>query len=71
VQHHEHQPTLSIDCGDCAMAATSACDDCVVSFIVNRAPGDALVIDVDEQRALRLLQSAGLVPDSRHRSRAS
>jgi hypothetical protein len=63
-------PALSIDCGDCVMAGTSACDDCIVSFVVNREPGDAVVIDVEEHRAVRLLQSAGLVPDSRHRSRA-
>lgn len=63
-------PALSIDCGDCVMAQTAACDDCIVSFVVNREPGDAVVIDVEEHRAVRLLQSAGLVPDSRHRSRA-
>ena len=26
--------SLTIDCGDCVMAGTSACDDCIVSFIV-------------------------------------
>jgi len=35
----------TIDCGDCAMSATSACDDCVVSFILRREPGEAVVID--------------------------
>ena len=65
----ETRMTLSIDCGDCVMANTSACDDCIVSFIVNREPGDALVIDADEARALRLLGDAGLVPESRHRPR--
>jgi hypothetical protein len=62
---------LSIDCGDCVMAQTAACSDCIVSFIVNREPGDAIVIDVDEQRTLRLLTNAGLVPKSQHRTRAS
>ncbi len=62
---------ISIDCGDCVMAHTVACSDCIVSFIVNREPGDAIVIDVEEQRTLRLLTGAGLVPKSRHRSRAS
>ena len=38
---------LTIDCGDCVMAGTSACDDCIVSFIVGREPGDAIVIDAD------------------------
>ena len=48
----DNQP-LTIDCGECAMAGTTACDDCVVSFIVNREPGDAVVVDADEERALR------------------
>ncbi len=57
---------VSIDCATCVMRATSACDDCVVTFIVNREPGDALVIDVDEARALRELARAGMVPRLRH-----
>jgi hypothetical protein len=42
------------------------CDDCVVSFIVGRQPDDAVVVDADEARAVRLLARAGLVPDVRH-----
>ena len=61
---------LRIDCGECVMRETSACDDCVVSFIVKREPGDAIVVDVEEQRALRALGERGLVPRLRHRSRA-
>jgi len=61
---------LSIDCGDCVMAQTSACDDCIVSFIVGREPGDALVIDAEEARALRSLSDGGLVPRLRHASRS-
>jgi hypothetical protein len=60
-----------IDCGECVMQHTTACDDCVVSFIVGREPGTAVVIDVAEARALRRLSSAGLVPELRHRARAS
>jgi len=59
----------SIDCGDCVMAGTTACDDCVVTFICGRRPGEALVIDVEEERAVRLLSSAGLVPDLKHERR--
>jgi hypothetical protein len=51
------------------MQNTTVCDDCVVSFIVDREPGDALVIDVAEARAVRLLARAGLVPELRHRPR--
>jgi hypothetical protein len=61
---------LRIDCDDCVMRATSACDDCVVSFIVKREPGDAVVVDVEEERALRALGDRGLVPRLRHRTRA-
>ena len=59
----------TIDCGDCVMAGTTACDDCVVSFILRREPGEALVIDAEEERALRLLQGGGLVPELRHAPR--
>jgi len=60
---------LRIDCGDCVMADTPACADCIVSFIVGREPGDAVVIDADEERALRVLHDGGLVPRLRHESR--
>jgi hypothetical protein len=61
---------LRIDCDECVMRDTTACDDCVVSFIVKREPGDAIVVDVEEQRALRALGERGLVPGLRHRARA-
>ena len=61
---------LTIDCRECAMAHTSACDDCIVSFIVNREPGDAVVVDADEERALRSLSAGGLVPRLRHLSKS-
>ena len=57
---------LVISCDDCAMQHTSTCDDCMVSFILNREPGDAIVIDADEVRALRMLTRVGLVPKPRH-----
>jgi hypothetical protein len=59
----------TIDCEECAMAATAACADCVVSFIVEREPESAVVIDAAEERALRTLGGAGLVPTLRHRPR--
>jgi hypothetical protein len=67
---HEAMDQLRIDCDECVMRATSACDDCVVSFIVKREPGDAIVVDVEEERALRALGERGLVPRLRHRARA-
>jgi hypothetical protein len=61
---------MEINCDDCVMQHTSTCDDCVVSFIVDRQPGEAIVIDAEEERAVRLLADAGLVPELRHRRRA-
>ena len=61
---------LRIDCDECVMRATNACDDCVVSFIVKREPGDAIVVDAAEQRALKALGEGGLVPRLRHQARA-
>jgi hypothetical protein len=58
---------MEINCDDCEMQHTSTCDDCVVSFIVDRQPGEAIVIDVEEERAVRMLSEAGLVPELRHR----
>jgi hypothetical protein len=57
---------LSIDCDDCAMQHTAACDDCVVTFLCGRQPHEAVIIDVQEARAIRLLGEAGLVPGLRH-----
>ena len=51
------------------MAGTSACGDCIVSFIVSREPGDAVVVDAAEERALRALEEEGLVPKLRHHPR--
>ncbi len=65
-----HREPLTIDCNECAMRGTSACDDCIVSFIVNREPGDAVVVDAEEARALRSLSAGGLVPRLRHLSRS-
>ena len=61
--------SLRIACDECVIEGTAACDDCVVTFVVGRRRGDALVIDADEQRAVRVLARAGLVPDIRHRRR--
>jgi hypothetical protein len=62
--------TLTISCDDCTMQNTEACHDCVVTFLCDRDPADAVVIDADEERALRLLNGAGLVPGVRHKRRA-
>jgi hypothetical protein len=60
---------MIIDCADCVMQATDACSDCVVTFLCSREAGEAVVIDVEEARALRLLERGGLAPTLRHRRR--
>ncbi|MHB1597831.1 MAG: hypothetical protein ACYCXY_02870 [Acidimicrobiales bacterium] len=62
---------LTISCDDCVLDGTEACSDCVVSFLLERDPHDAVVIDADEARAIRLLEGAGLVPALRHERRVS
>lgn len=60
-----HDP-LIIDCDDCTGRDLGVCGDCVVTFLCDREPDDAVVIDVAERRALRLLADADLVPRLRH-----
>ena len=54
-----------ISCDDCVMQHSTACDECVVTFICNREPDEAVVIDAAEVRAVRMLGDAGLVPHLR------
>ena len=61
---------LTIDCDCCVLRHTVACDDCVVSFLLEREPDDAVVIDADEARAMRMLERAGLVPTLRFSTQA-
>lgn len=59
-------PDLVISCDGCVMRATTACDDCLVTFLADREPDDAVVIDVDVLRSMRRLSAAGLLPELRH-----
>ena len=63
----DNDSVLRIDCDTCVMAGTDACSDCIVTFLCTRDEGGAVVIDVQEIRALRLLQQGGLAPQLRHR----
>lgn len=60
---------MTISCDDCTMRHTDVCADCVVTFLCGREPDDAVVIDVAEARAVRMLSDAGLVPHLRHSPR--
>jgi hypothetical protein len=65
----EPEGGFTIDCECCSLQETAACDDCVVSFLLGREPDDAVVIDADEARAMRMLERAGLVPTLRFDTR--
>ena len=60
--------SLVVNCDSCIMRASSACDDCVVSFFCDDSGAQAVVLDLEEQRTLRMLANAGLVPTLRHRA---
>lgn len=71
--------SLTIDCEQCTERLTTACSDCVVSFVLDRCDrrdpakagtterSDAVVLNLAEARAVRLLADAGLVAPLRHR----
>jgi hypothetical protein len=56
---------VTISCETCVMRQTDACQDCLVTFFCDR-DDDVVVMDLSEQRAVRLLNAAGLVPRLRH-----
>jgi hypothetical protein len=60
-----NETTITISCESCIMQHTTACDDCVVTFFDRT--DNAVVFDIAEQRAVRLLVAAGLVPSLKHR----
>ena len=58
--------SIEVDCATCVVRDTDACNDCLVTYICDREPGDAVIITMDELRAMRTLNEAGLVPGLRH-----
>jgi hypothetical protein len=53
---------MIIDCGDCVMQHTSACDDCIVSILLEQMPHETpLDLGGAEAEALSNLAEAGLV----------
>lgn len=71
----EHDSTLHVDCDDCVMQHTTACDDCLVSVVLQMtgegtpaafsripAPVKPMEFDEAEVSAIHALAEAGLVP---------
>jgi hypothetical protein len=61
---------MVIDCDECVMQGTDCCRDCVVTHILGREQGHAVVLDLSEERAIRSLAAAGLVPRLLHLPRS-
>lgn len=51
---------MFIDCSECAMQHTAACDDCVVSVLLE-IPSGPVELNDEEGAALRNLAEGGLV----------
>jgi hypothetical protein len=64
-----NERVVRIDCSECVLEHTAACDDCVVGWLIARDPGGAVVVEAGELDALRSLARAGLAPVLRHRRR--
>lgn len=63
--------TRVIDCAECTMFESEHCADCVVTHLCDQdrtaqQPSTAVVFDLAELRAVKLLADAGLVPTLRH-----
>ena len=73
MSEREHSPLdltgMLISCDDCRMQGTDACSECVVSFILDRSD-EAVVFDAAEERAIREMNRAGLLPGVRWQQRA-
>lgn len=62
---------MLIDCDQCQLQHTAACEDCVVSYLLDIDDGGPVVVDVDTERALRTMHSAGLTPSTRYTPRGA
>lgn len=59
---------MLIDCDDCAMQFTSACNDCVVTYLLREEHGP-VELDAREAEALAVMAGVGLLPRLRLVSR--
>ncbi|MEI7546702.1 MAG: hypothetical protein WCK21_01395 [Actinomycetota bacterium] len=58
---------LVISCDTCVMNGSADCADCMVTHLLAPARREAVVFDIAEMRAVKLLADAGMVPTLRHR----
>ena len=62
--HRHGGAAMLIDCNQCTMQDTSACDECVMSFLLHD-PTLPLVVAEECAGALEALAGGGLVPELR------
>lgn len=61
---------LVVDCAACALQGTHACDDCLVTFVLDRPATGPVRLAAEDLDAVRVLTGAGLVPQLRLVQRA-
>ncbi len=66
---------VTVSCDECCLEGTSACEDCVVTFLLSaegrRPEPVGVIVDAAEARAMRMLERAGLLPSLRFERRVS
>ena len=55
---------MLIDCDECEMQETTACQDCVVTHLLWDVAGP-IEVDAEQAEALEIMADAGLVPTLR------
>ena len=63
----EPRADVVISCSDCSLQHSSACADCIVTFVC----GTAVAFAAAEADALAMFQEVGLLPGSQHDARAT
>ena len=72
MSERDQNSVFTISCDECVMQATSACGDCVVTFLLDESPAHerspAVRVDLDDEQArvVQLFGRAGMVPRLRH-----
>lgn len=56
---------MLIDCNECVMQKTDACNGCIVTLLLDDAATGQVELDDVEAQALGNLAAAGLVPELR------
>lgn len=61
---------MIIDCDECELKGTDACEDCFVMAVLSRKEHEPLVLEPEEEEAIQVLREAGLAPVIKFRRKA-